>query len=180
MQEIKKPEWFENDFVKRVIKDIDKAEVLFEEALKDRWGHGMPTEHLSSGSKTLICIYYHPELRFNGSMMGDNCIPFLMEIAKEKDIRIWLEHFMDLRDQDIPFITVDGETVDMYGYECKYSEWSEWVDTCSEEYYEQLDRGRDVIPKKPIIDWEEAKKPDNDAVFVIVHGEPWPAESDDD
>lgn len=29
----KKPEWFENDFVKRFLKEIDGSEVLFEEGL---------------------------------------------------------------------------------------------------------------------------------------------------
>lgn len=48
----KKPEWFQDEFVKRVIREMDKAEVLFEEAIKDRFGHGIPPKYLSSGTKT--------------------------------------------------------------------------------------------------------------------------------
>lgn len=147
----KKPEWFEDDFVKRVIRTIDKAEVLFEEALKDRFGHGMSTDKLSSGSKTLISIYYHPELQFNGSMMGDNCIPFLMEIARKVDVHIMLEHYMDLRDEDMPFVLVDGKPVTMREYEMKYCEWAEWVDTCSLEYYDTIAAGKEVTPVKPLL-----------------------------
>ena len=35
-KEFKKPEWFTDPFAVRVIKEIDKAEVVFEEALKNR------------------------------------------------------------------------------------------------------------------------------------------------
>lgn len=86
----------------------------------------MPSDYLSSGTKTLINIYYCPELQFNGSMMGDNCVLLLMEIAR----------------------------VTMYEYECKYPEWVEWVDTCSEEYYENLAAGIPVMPVKPVMDWD--------------------------
>lgn len=153
----KKPEWFEDAFVKRVIWEIDQAQVLFEEALKDRFGHGMATEKLSSGSKTLICIYYYPQLQFNGSMMGDNCVPLLMEIARERDVHIMLEHFMDLREEDLPYVRVDGRPVTMYEYEyeCRYCEWAEWVDTCSAKYYEQVAAGMDVTPVKPDMKWDE-------------------------
>lgn len=150
----KKPEWFEDEFVKRVIHEIDKAEVMFEEVIKDRFGHGIPPEYLSTGTKTLICIYYHPELQFNGTMMGDNCVPFLMEIAREHEVHIMLEHFMDLRNEDMEYVTVDGKKVTMYEYECKYSEWAEWVDTCSKEYYEKLADGIPVVPVKPVINWD--------------------------
>lgn len=133
---------------------IDQAEVLFEEAMKDRFGHGMPPDYLSSGTKTLISIYYRPELQFNGSMMRDNCVSLLMEIARVQDVHIMLEHFMNLRDEDMEYVTVDGQRVTMYEYECKYSEWAEWVDTCSEEYYEKLAAGIPVTPVKPVMDWD--------------------------
>ncbi len=50
-KEFKKPEWFLDPFAVRVIKEIDKAEVVFEEALKNRFGHGMSTMELSTGTK---------------------------------------------------------------------------------------------------------------------------------
>lgn len=85
----------------------------------------MSPDCLSFGTKTLINIYYCPELQFNGSMMGDNCVPLLMEIARVQDVHIMLEHFMNLRDEDMEYVTVDGQRVTMYEYECKYPEWAE-------------------------------------------------------
>lgn len=111
----------------------------------------MPSDYLSSGTKTLINIYYRPELQFNGSMMGNNCVPLLMEIVRVQDVHIMLEHFMNLRDEDMEYVTVDRQRVTMYEYECKYSEW---VDTCSEEYYEKLAAGIPVMPVKPVMDWD--------------------------
>ena len=145
----KKPEWFTTDFAKRVISEIDKAEVLFEEALKDRFGHGISTMQLSTGTKSLLCLYNEHNRVFNGTMMGNNCIPFLMEIAREHDIEIMLEHFMDFRDEDMQYITVFGKPVDMYEYECCYSDWAEWVDTESKEFYERIARGEKVKPVMP-------------------------------
>lgn len=60
-----------------------------------------------------------------------------------------LEHFMDLRDEDIPFVLVDGRPVTMREYEVKYCEWAEWVDTCSAEYYNAVADGKEVTPVKP-------------------------------
>ncbi len=73
----KKPEWFEDEFVKRFLKEIDNSTVLFEEALKDYRGRGISTGMISTGCKTLCDIYYHgSDTIFYGSGMGDNCIPF--------------------------------------------------------------------------------------------------------
>ncbi len=79
----KKPEWFTDPFAVRVIKEIDKAEVLFEEALKNRFGHGMSTLELSTGTKTLLLLRNRPGYIYYGSLMGDNCVPFLMELVRE-------------------------------------------------------------------------------------------------
>lgn len=68
----KRPEWFSDPFVQRFIYDIDGSTVLFEEALKDKNGHGISTEWLSTGCKTLCCIYYDKRnTLFYGSAMGD-------------------------------------------------------------------------------------------------------------
>lgn len=120
----KKPEWFQDPFVKKFIKAVDGSEVLFDEALKDRWGHGISTEVISTGCKTLCCIYYLDGW-FYGSLMGDNCIPFLLEIARKKDVNIMLEHCMDIPDEDFEKndIRVNGERVGSREYEDLYAAW---------------------------------------------------------
>ena len=127
----KKPEWFSDLFVQRFLKDIDKCEVLFEEALKDRWGHGISTEMLSTGSKTLCCIYYDKENKlFYGSAMGDNCVPYLMEISRKKDVRIFLEHYMDISTVYFKegLVRKDGVVLGEYDYDDAYGDWVRYMD----------------------------------------------------
>ena len=40
---MEKTEWFDDPFTKRVIKKIDQADVVFAEALKNRYGKGIST-----------------------------------------------------------------------------------------------------------------------------------------
>ena len=122
----KKPEWFEDDFVKRFLKDVDGSTVLFEEALKDYQGRGISTDKISSGCKTLCDLYYCDDGSiFNGSMMGDNCVPFIMDIARKKDFTMVLEHYMDFPPEafDEKLVTIKGIPVDQDGYDDAYSDW---------------------------------------------------------
>lgn len=127
----KKPEWFEDPFVKEFLKKVDNTTVLFEEALKDYRGRGISTEMISSGCKTLCCIYYNiGDQIFNGSLMGDNCVPFLMEIAKKRDITIMLEHYMEFASEyfEEGLIMFQGKVLGEYDYDDAYSDW------CAEAY----------------------------------------------
>ena len=131
--EHKKPEWFEDEFVKRIIKEIDGAEVIFEEALKSRFGHGMSTDKLSTGSKTLICIYYYRDLTFYGTLMGDNCYPLLFEMAKDSDIRIMVENQVPVVKKYVGQFTMDyGKPVtdywDLASYcHAEYDRWNHFM-----------------------------------------------------
>jgi len=126
----KKPEWFTTDFAQRVIKTIDRAEVLFEEAIKDRFGHGISTLQLCTGTKTLLVIENCPGHIYYGTLMGDNCVPFLMEIAKKRegDIDLLLEHFMDIPYEYEGMLKVAGNPVSIDEYEMAVAEWCEHRD----------------------------------------------------
>lgn len=120
-QYAKHPEWFEDDFVKKFLKDIDNTEVLFEEALKDYRGRGISPLMISTGCKTLCNIYFdvNSEHIFFGSQLGDNCLPYLVEIASKRDVTILLEHFADFPSwcfKETQFFC-DGKPVDEKGYE---------------------------------------------------------------
>lgn len=122
----KKPWWFENDFVKKFLKEIDDSEVLFEEALKNRFGHGISTEKMSTGCKTLCCIYYDTLGKtFNGSAMGDNCIPFLMEIARKKDVKVFFEHYPDIDPKyfEEGLIEYQGKKLGEYDFDDLFMDW---------------------------------------------------------
>lgn len=121
----KKPEWFENDFVKRFLKEIDGSEVLFEEALKNRFGHGISTEKMSTGCKTLCIIYYDSEGKTFNDALGDNCIPFLMEIARTKDVNVFFEHYPDIPPEyfEEGLIRHKGKILGEYDFDDLFMEW---------------------------------------------------------
>ena len=101
-----KEEWILDDFVKRMIKEIDNSEVIAANVIKNDILGNFPPIFLSGGVKTLILMYFQPKMIFNISNCGDNCIPFLFEIAKKreesvksnKDITVCLHHCMDFQD----------------------------------------------------------------------------------
>lgn len=79
----KKPEWFQDPFVEEFIKAVDVSEVLFEEVLKDRRGHGISTDVISTGCKTLCYIYYLDGW-FYSSLTGNSCIPSFCGLQSRK------------------------------------------------------------------------------------------------
>lgn len=122
----KRPEWFEDDFVKRFLYEVDHSVVLFEEALKDYRGRGISSEKISTGCKTLCCIYYDTEGKvFNGSCLGNNCLPFLVEISEKKDVTVFMEHYADFPEKyfEDGKIAVDGKVAGQYDYDDAFSDW---------------------------------------------------------
>ena len=88
-------EWITDSFTKEMIMDIDKSRVL-DNAVIDSpvMGKIAPTS-LSGGVKTLILMNYEPEKVFNASACGDNCAKWILKIAQEKELTIYLRHIMD-------------------------------------------------------------------------------------
>lgn len=118
-------DWFNDPFVRGIIKEIDKAEVIRDEAILKENGRGITPEQLAGGTQTLICIYKNPDIVFYGEPMGDNCVPFLMEIAERYDICLLLEHFMDFREEDYGCFMVDGKIMSYSGYLEEFAIFSE-------------------------------------------------------
>lgn len=125
----KKPEWFEDDFVKRFLKVVDKSEVLFEEALKDYKGRGVSTDKISTGCKTLCDIYYNEDtsLWFYGTALGANCLPFLLEIVREKDVNLFFQHYPPFPEEffEENLIRMNGKVTGKFDLQDGYAEWCE-------------------------------------------------------
>lgn len=86
-------EWFEDDFVKRICKEIDDTDVYSAYQMNNPiWG---PTNCslLSTSAKNLILAYKTNEIIY-ATCMGDNCSSLLLEIAEHKDLTIVLEHIL--------------------------------------------------------------------------------------
>lgn len=124
----KREEWFSDAFVQEIIHTVDKAEVISGFVLKGYDGSVIPPEYLSTGSKTMICIYEFPGKIFNITQMGNNVVPFLVELCKKRDVTA-------LTYREIPYrffgkmgFTKDYEPVsyeDDIDYYDKFEEWLE-------------------------------------------------------
>ncbi len=88
-------DWFMDDFAKKIIKKVDKSEVIDVSAIKSPVLGIIPPTSLSGGVKTLLLIKNYPEKVFNASTCGDNCAKFILELAKKRDVTINLRHIMD-------------------------------------------------------------------------------------
>lgn len=124
----KKPFWFSDPFVQKFLKGVDGTEVLFEEALKDKYGHGISTQMISTGCKTLCDIYFDEEgLWFYGTAMGDNCLEYMFEIAREREVNLFYEHYpyIDSKYFEDGLVCHNGKPVTEYEFDDMYSDWCE-------------------------------------------------------
>ncbi|WP_307738802.1 DUF4869 domain-containing protein [uncultured Parolsenella sp.] len=88
-------EWFEDDFARRMIKSVDKAEVIGPRLIQSRVMGPVSPEGLSGGTKTLLLVNFMPDRIFNASTCGDNCAHWLLEIGRRQDVTVNLLHLMD-------------------------------------------------------------------------------------
>lgn len=89
------PDWFEDPFAQRIIKSIDRGTVLGPNAIETRALGIIPPEKLSSGTKTLLLMYFMPKTVYNASNCGNNCAYWILRIAAKQNITINLYHLMD-------------------------------------------------------------------------------------
>lgn len=102
-----------DDFAKKVIKGVDKTDVMPDGTLKSPVFGGIVPRQLSGGTKSILVIYTHPELVVDLASMGDNCFPYLIELAKSQDITVTTDKFRYLFDYGLAevFIVNDGSVV---------------------------------------------------------------------
>lgn len=104
-------EWFDDEMMQKLIKDIDKSEVESAFAIKSPVFGVIPAEKLSGGVKTLMLIYNHPEMIFNASTCGDNCSKWIKKFSEEKDFIINLYHAMIFPKEKINAYILNGGEV---------------------------------------------------------------------
>ena len=105
--------WLEDDFTKRIIKDIDKATVLGARAIDSKILGVIPVTSLSGGVKTLLLMHHEPEHVYNASTCGDNCAKWILRIAKqaEQDLVINLHHIMDFGDKPFEIEVINNHQI---------------------------------------------------------------------
>lgn len=89
------PGWITQEDSIKMIKDIDKSNVIAENIIESPVLGTIPPQWLSGGVKTLILMNNLPGKIINADQLGDNCIEWLLKISEEKDIEITLFHLID-------------------------------------------------------------------------------------
>ena len=92
--------WFQDDFTKRVIKDIDKGEILGPNCVTTKTLGPIPPTKIAGGTKTILLMKFDNDHIFNASTCGDNCAKWILKIAKDKDLTINLRHIMNFGKKD--------------------------------------------------------------------------------
>lgn len=88
-------EWITSELTKKIIKDVDKSEVISANCIQSPVLGPITPRTLSGGTKTLILMLHDDSRIFNASMCGDNCAKWILEIAKTKDLTVNLRHTMN-------------------------------------------------------------------------------------
>lgn len=92
--------WFQDDFTKRVIKDIDKGEILGPNCVTTKILGPIPPTKIAGGTKTILLMKFDNDHIFNASTCGDNCAKWILKIAKDKDLTINLRYIMNFGKKD--------------------------------------------------------------------------------
>ena len=92
-------EWITDELSVKMIKDIDKSDVIGPHLVQSPILGPISTKELSGGVKTLMLMAFDDSGKiFNASACGDNCAKWILEIAKNKDLTISLHHSMNFGD----------------------------------------------------------------------------------
>lgn len=90
----KKKDWFNREDVKRIIKGIDNTIAVKDEYMESPVFGGMAVERLSTGCKAVILMAVMDNINIYATRCGNNCIPYILEVSKTKDVEITLHHCM--------------------------------------------------------------------------------------
>ena len=106
--------WLSDPFGRSVIETIDKVP-LGEDVERSLLEFGMRVEDLCTGTKNLL-LCRHLDKMNRMTMMGENCYPFLLDAADEKDITMGVTAYFLIRDEalkgrKVHFVN-DGSYVD--------------------------------------------------------------------
>ena len=95
-----KDKWITNEYSRRMIKDVDRSEVLGEGVIQSPVLGNITPLQLSHGVKTLMLIKFDRQHVFNASVCGDNCAKWILDMAKDRKVVVNLRHVMDFGEDD--------------------------------------------------------------------------------
>ena len=106
-----KDEWITDELSVKMIKDIDKSDVISSYNIYSPVLGPITPRMLSGGVKTLLLIYFMDDKVFNSSQCGDNCAKWLLEIGRRKDVTIALGHLMEFGDTFEIYVVNTGKII---------------------------------------------------------------------
>ena len=104
---VKKSEWFDLPLVREIIKGIDKTDVIKGPVLESPVLGIMSPDKLSSGCKAVILLAMVPDINIYATRCGNNCAPYIEEVARDKDVVITLHHCL-LFTEDVELVFLDS------------------------------------------------------------------------
>lgn len=104
-------EWIVDPFVREMIRDVDRSEVLDSGVIDSPVLGKIPPLNLSGGVKTLILVKYEPSRVFNASTCGDNCAKWLLRIAETEDRTVNLRHIMDFGEEPFAIRVLNNDSI---------------------------------------------------------------------
>ncbi len=94
-------EWITNELSIKMIKDVDKSEVVSSRLVQSPILGPISIKELSGGVKTLMLMAFDCSGKvFNASACGDNCAKWILFIGKSMDLTINLRHIMDFGEEE--------------------------------------------------------------------------------
>jgi len=103
-------EWFDDPFVRAMIKDVDQSDVVSAYAIKSPVLGMIAPTMISGGVKALILMLKEDFIIW-GTACGDNCSKWIIEIAKQKDFTICLEHVMNFPEEFEPVRILNNDHI---------------------------------------------------------------------
>lgn len=94
------PSWLKNALNIRILDEIDNC-YLDIDGLHDKCDPEIvfSIKEISTGAKSLMICNMCEDVKIWGSNFGDNCTDILQEIAKTKDIYIYLQHILKFNEE---------------------------------------------------------------------------------
>lgn len=87
-------EWIEDEFVKEMILDVDKSTVISAHVIESPVLGAITPKELSGGVKVLILMLKDDSFIYNMSNCGNNCAKWILKIAEQKDLTVYLQHIL--------------------------------------------------------------------------------------
>lgn len=127
--------WIDNDLSKEMILGVDNSIVVHPHVIESPVLGPITPRELSGGVKGLILMAFDTDLDgryFYGQQFGENTLPYMLKIARTKDVYVALAHFFNFPRDMTDTIYIDNTNTKVTGF-------SEWVDAyCSTPYSDRI------------------------------------------